>query len=167
MKAILTQLKEVRATIDSDHYVAVVDYELRDPKTEVVVETVLDAEYGVVPEDTFGMAPQVVLAVADWIAEGKPIVPYAPPTQAELRAAMPPLSARQLRLGLIANGITLASVQAAVDGISDPTEREIAQVEWEYATTFERTHSLISQIGTAMSLTPEQIDTMWEAAVSL
>lgn len=167
MKAILTQLKEVRATIDSDHYVAVVDYELRDPETDTVLETVLDAEYGVVPEDTFGMAPQVVLAVADWIADGNPIVPYTPPTQEELRASMPPLSARQLRLGLIANGITLASVQSAVDGITDPTAREIAQVEWEYATTFERTHSLISQIGSALNLTSEEIDTMWSASISL
>ncbi|MDV2968923.1 hypothetical protein RZ532_23390, partial [Nitratireductor aquimarinus] len=62
---------------------------------------------------------------------------------------------------------TLASVQAAVDGIADPTAREIAQVEWEYATTFERTHSLISQIGTALNLTPEEIDVMWSASTSL
>lgn len=94
-------------------------------------------------------------------------VPPPDPTLEEVRAAMPPLSARQLRLGLIANGITLASVQAAIDGIADPTAREIAQVEWEYATTFERTHSLILQIGTALNLTPEEIDVMWSASISL
>ncbi|MBN7778898.1 hypothetical protein JYP49_21820 [Nitratireductor aquimarinus] len=107
--------------------------------------------------------------VADWQAEGNTIPAYAPPalTDEEKRAAMPPLSARQLRLGLIDNGITLASVQAAVDGIADTTAREMAQVEWEYATTFERTHALISQIGAALSLTPEEIDTMWEAAGAL
>lgn len=123
--------------------------------------------YGVVPEDTFGLSPQVVLAVAEWIAEGKPVAPYVPPTSEQLRQAMPSLSARQLRLGLIANGVSLATVQTAIENISDPAEREIAQVEWEYATTFERTHTLISQIGTAMSLTPEQIDAMWSTAISM
>ncbi|MDV2968925.1 hypothetical protein RZ532_23400, partial [Nitratireductor aquimarinus] len=62
---------------------------------------------------------------------------------------------------------TLASVEAAVAAITNPTAREMAQVEWEYATTFERTHSLISQIGTALNLTPEEIDTMWSASISL
>lgn len=121
-------------------------------------------------DDPFGLGPLVRQAIEDWQNDGNEVAPYvAPPepTDEELRAAMAPLTARQLRLGLIANGLTLASVQAAVDGISDPTEREIAQVEWEYATTFERTHSLISQIGAALSLTHEQIDTMWEAAIAL
>lgn len=135
--------------------------------TETGSITIIDrgAELAV-PDDPLNRHRRMI---ADWEAEGNTIPPYAPPTMTdeEKRAAMPRLTARQLRLGLIENGITLASVQAAVDGIADPTAREIAQVEWEYATTFERTHSLISQIGTALNLTPEEIDTMWEAADAL
>lgn len=93
--------------------------------------------------------------------------PEPEPTPEELRARMQPLTARQLRLGLIANSITLASVQTIIDGISDPVERETALVEWEYATTFVRLHPLIVQVAAALSLTPEQVDTMWEAALSL
>ncbi|MCV0378993.1 hypothetical protein [Nitratireductor sp.] len=117
--------------------------------------------------DECGLVPVVRQAVEDWISAGNTPAPFTPITPEELRASMRALSARQLRLGLIANGITLASVQAAIDGIADPTAREIAQVEWDYATTFERTHSLILQIGTALNLTPEEIDVMWSASISL
>lgn len=80
---------------------------------------------------------------------------------------LPPLTARQLRLGLIAAGISLASVEAAIADIEDATDREIAQVEWEYASQFDRDHPLIEQVGSALGLTPEQIDVAWLAAVNL
>lgn len=80
---------------------------------------------------------------------------------------MPVLTARQLRLGLVLNGISLSSVEAAIDAIEDPTDREVARIEWEYATTFERSHPLVNQIGAALGLTPEQIDDMWTEAATL
>jgi len=80
---------------------------------------------------------------------------------------MPALTSRQLRLGLVLNGISLSSVEAAIDAIEDPTDREVARIEWEYASQFVRDHPLISQIGTAIGLTPAQIDTMWQEAQSL
>lgn len=78
-----------------------------------------------------------------------------------------PLTARQLRLGLVLNGISLSSVEAAIDAIEDETEREVARIEWEYATLYERSHPLIDRIGAARGLTPEQIDAMWAEAVAL
>ncbi|WP_276200172.1 hypothetical protein [Chelatococcus sp. XZ-Ab1] len=78
-----------------------------------------------------------------------------------------PLTARQLRLGLITNGIALSDVEAAIGGVEDETERAAAQVEWEYASEFVRHHPLIDQIGAALGLTPAQIDTMWQGAQSL
>jgi len=80
---------------------------------------------------------------------------------------LPPLTARQLRLGLVMNGITLAQVEAEIDAIEDEQDRVVAQIEWEYASQFERDHPLIDQIGAALGLTPEQIDAMWEAASEL
>lgn len=80
---------------------------------------------------------------------------------------LPPLTARQLRLGLIAAGISLSSVEAAIAGIEDATDREIARVEWEYALQFDRDHPLIDQVGVALGLTPEQIDAAWLAAINL
>jgi len=92
---------------------------------------------------------------------------HVPPTPEEIRAAMPALTARQLRLGLIDAGMSIAQVEAAIAAIEDVTEREKAQIEWEYATQFLRTHPLIDQIGAALELTPEQIGTMWQAASGL
>jgi hypothetical protein len=79
---------------------------------------------------------------------------------------MPVLTSRQLRLGLVLHGISLSSVEAAIDAIEDTTDREVARIEWEYATTFERSHPLVNQIGAALGLTPEQIDAMWTEAAT-
>lgn len=78
-----------------------------------------------------------------------------------------PLTRRQLRLGLLANGITTATVEAAIAAIHDPMDRAVAEIEWADASTYERNHHLVEMVGTAIGLTPEQIDTMWEAALQL
>lgn len=81
--------------------------------------------------------------------------------------ALLPLTARQLRLGLLSASILPAQVGAAIAAIPDDQQRAAAEIEWEYASQFERDHPLIEQVGTAFGLTPEQIDTMWEEALSL
>jgi hypothetical protein len=45
--------------------------------------------------------------------------------------------------------------------------KDRAQIEWEYATTFSRTHHLIGAIGPALGLADERIDEIWTAAASL
>lgn len=85
---------------------------------------------------------------------GPPEPPPPEPTIEELRASMPTLTARQLRLALLTRlddveGIILASGDRAL------------QIEWEYATTFERLHPAIVNIGAALGLTPEEIDALW------
>jgi len=104
--------------------------------------------------------------------EGRTDLEPLPETDPEVAAflnpppPMPVLTARQLRLGLVLNGISLSSVEAAIDAIEDETDREVARIEWEYATTFERSHPLVNQIGAALGLTPEQIDAMWAEAAT-
>lgn len=78
-----------------------------------------------------------------------------------------PLTARQLRLGLIDNGISPSDVQAALEALPAGAQREKALVEWEYAATFDRLHPLIATVGAALDLTDKQIDTMWTAAAAL
>lgn len=90
-----------------------------------------------------------------------------PPTPEEARALMRPLTARQLRLGLVGGGFSLSQVETAIAAIPDEQQRAVAEVEWEYATQFERMHPLIGQVGGAFGLTPEQIDAMWTAALEL
>lgn len=81
--------------------------------------------------------------------------------------APPELTRRQLRLGLLSNGITTADVDAVIAAIPDDIERETAQIEWSDASTYERHHPLVDKIGAVMGLSPEQIDAMWFEAASL
>ena len=68
------------------------------------------------------------------------------------------ISARQVRLWLIDNDISLSSVEAAIDTIVNEKLREKTRVEWEYAPYIERNHPLIESLGQYLGLSPEQID---------
>ena len=68
------------------------------------------------------------------------------------------ISARQVRLWLLQNGIGLNQVEDAINTINDPLLRESTRVEWEYAPYIERNHALIESLGQFLGLTPEQID---------
>ncbi len=47
------------------------------------------------------------------------------------------------------------------------SDQDKAQIEWEYATTFNRLHPLIGTVGTALGLSDTQIDALWVAAAAL
>lgn len=68
------------------------------------------------------------------------------------------ISARQIRLWLIENNISLSSVEIAINGIVDEKLREKTLVEWEYAPYIERNHPLIESIAQYLGFTNEQID---------
>jgi hypothetical protein len=80
---------------------------------------------------------------------------------------MPALTARQIRLGLLLNSITSAHVDAAIAAMPEGVDKEIAKIEWEYATTFNRAHPLVAAIGAGLGLSLEQIDQMWAASAAL
>ena len=122
------------------------------------IAAVIDGEQWVVPDDMGNRHRQMI---AEWEAQGNTIEPHVPPPE-----PLRPLTARQLRLALVTKGISLSSVKAAIDAIEDETDREVARIEWEHATTFERSHPLIEQVGAALGLTPGQIDDMWAEAAT-
>lgn len=68
------------------------------------------------------------------------------------------VSARQIRLWLINNGIQLTQVDDAINSIQDPIVRETVKVEWEYAPYVERNHPMLMPLAQALGLTEEQID---------
>jgi hypothetical protein len=83
------------------------------------------------------------------------------------RESMTPLFPRQLRLGLVRNGISLTQVDDAIAAMPDGPAKDEAKIEWEYATSFNRTHSLLELIGAGFGLSPEQIDEMWREALTI
>jgi hypothetical protein len=77
------------------------------------------------------------------------------------------ISARQIRLWLIDNNISLASVEAVINSIEDVQLRERTLVEWEYAPYIERSHPLLEALASNLGLTNEQIDQGFIAASQL
>ena len=115
------------------------------------------------PKDGFNPAFQ------QWLADNPdfPRDPFTPPTTEEARANMRPLTARQLRLGLVDGGIMPSQVADTIAALPAGPDKEKAKIEWEYATSFNRTHPLLLTVGAAFGLTDTQIDAMWEAALIL
>lgn len=68
------------------------------------------------------------------------------------------VSARQIRLWLINSGVNLAAVDAAIDAIEDPQQRERVRVDWEWAPYVEREHPMLLPLAAMLGLTEEQVD---------
>ena len=92
-----------------------------------------------------------------------------PQKAAEIGRARQPqsASARQIRLWLVGNGITLASVEAAIDGIPDQQQRDMVRVEWEYAPYIERSHPMLIPLAAALGLNEAQVDQAFVEASTL
>lgn len=75
-----------------------------------------------------------------------------------------PLSARQLRLGLIANGFSLASIVTILDAIADPVIRDQAQVWWEFTPEIVWGHDWTQILIAMMNIPLEAAATMWMEA---
>ena len=89
------------------------------------------------------------------------VVEEVPLTPEELRAQMPPISKRQLRLTLSRNGISLSELDAAILAMGDE-----AVIEWQDASEYRRLHPLLNQVAAHLSLTQEQVDAMWQQALT-
>lgn len=143
--------------------------EFRNPKYSSVDKSIIDVEInhmelGWIPFTATENDPeQFGRDLFASIIQSGDIDPYVEPPAPPL----PPLTARQLRLGLVAASILPSQVDAAIAAIEDDTARAVAEIEWEYATQFERDHPLIEQVGMALDLSSEQIDTMWQAALNI
>lgn len=77
----------------------------------------------------------------------------------------PPITKRQLRLTLVRNGIALDDVMSAIAAMPEGLPKAEAQIEWEDASYFTRTHPTLLLIAAALQLSEAQVDAMWlEAA---
>ena len=72
---------------------------------------------------------------------------------------------RQARLALLQQGL-LANVETAIASMSEPDRSQVS-IEWEYASTVERTSPWISAMASALGLTEEQMDNLFVIAETL
>ena len=78
-----------------------------------------------------------------------------------------PLTRRQFRLALVANGYNLSDIEALINEIEDVAQRQVTLIEWQDATTFERNSSSLLVMAGLMQLNTEQVDALWSQALSL
>lgn len=76
------------------------------------------------------------------------------------------VTARQAHQALILAGL-YANVQPAISSITDPVERQLAQVEWDRSNDFERTRPLLIQLGYAIGLDDAGLDQLFVTAAGL
>jgi hypothetical protein len=80
----------------------------------------------------------------------------SPPTSVEMR---------QARLALLQAG-HYATVNSAIAGLQG-TEGDAARIEWEFAQTVRRNHSLIGAMQAVLDLTDAQVDALFVTAAGL
>jgi len=82
-----------------------------------------------------------------------------PPTPADF-----PLSDRQIRIGLIMEGISPGTIDTAINAMPNVTERAIAKVWWDRTATIHWDHPMRATLTALVGLTEEQAAAMWLAA---
>ncbi|WP_068413484.1 hypothetical protein [Labrenzia sp. OB1] len=169
MNASIVQIIGVLPHHETDHTLAdlsqligTVEYEVEWPNGEREILFT-----GLRPGENNAWNLKVIEAAQSWLNAGGAIPEWSAPAAEDLRARMPPLTARQFRLALVQSGRTLDQVDSAIAQIADDIERANAQIEWEYATQFERLHPLIVSLSGTLGFSPEDVDTLWQEALSL
>ena len=89
------------------------------------------------------------------------LVPAAPPSVVPAK-----VTRRQARQALLLAGL-LDKVQPAIDGIVDPVQRGMAQIEWDDSQEFERTRPILIQVGMAIGLDSVGLDQLFIKAAGL
>jgi hypothetical protein len=77
------------------------------------------------------------------------------------------VSARQIRLWILRQGISLAAVDAAIDAIPDQLQRDSVRVEWDYAPYVERSHPMLIPLAEALGLTEAQVNQAFVEAAGI
>lgn len=74
------------------------------------------------------------------------------------------ISARQIRLWLVSNNISLSSVDDAIDSIPDEQQKEMIKIEWEYAPYIERNHPMLAPLAQILGLSENDINRAFSEA---
>jgi hypothetical protein len=77
------------------------------------------------------------------------------------------ITARQVRLYLVRHGISMASVEEAINTIADPVTRESVRVEWEYAPWIDRSHTWLTPLAESLGMSAAQVDAAFREAATL
>jgi hypothetical protein len=79
----------------------------------------------------------------------------------------PVVTMAQARKAMILSGVTISSVNTAIEAIAGTRSRELAQTDWEYSATVRRDSGLIASLGAGLNLASDDIDAMFILAETL
>lgn len=121
-------------------------YELKNIDDDVYNEWIINENpkagvYVLAPEKP---SPNAIWNNGSWVVPEQ----YTPET----------VSARQIRLWLLQNGVSLQMVNSAISAIEDPILRDSVAIEWEYAPYVERNHPILLPLAQALGLTEQDIN---------
>ena len=80
-------------------------------------------------------------------------------------ASLKPLTRRQFKLVLLDNNL-LSEVESKIDSIADEQTKQRIQIEYTEATEFRRTSDSVKYMCGLLQLSEEQVNTMWEQALT-
>lgn len=147
---------------------------LVDGQPGVLPDFLVELEIEKRPDPTYDYATQTLeyrafvdLPNFKWIEET--YVRDLSQQEIDQRLPQPPdtCTPRQLRIALIQTGISPSIIDAQIDGISDPVQKEISRAEWEYALEIKKEHPLVAMIATSLNLTEQQVTDIFILAVTL
>lgn len=87
----------------------------------------------------------------------------------EISSINPPIadiSPRQIRMALLSLGLAENAIDGAISNLSSP-QKEQAMIAWKYSTTFQREAEAVAIIGSLLSLSSEQLDSIWKIGSNL
>lgn len=111
---------------------------------------------------------QLLGVIREWQATGElaaysaPPPPSPPPAETGTPSDYP-LTARQLRLGLVRNGVTLDKVQATIDALPSP-QRDEAEIYWKFSTEIHWDHPMTQSLMALAGIPDEAAAAMWMLA---
>lgn len=85
---------------------------------------------------------------------------------AAYQASLKPLTRRQFKLALLENEL-LDQIESSISAIEDSNMRTRIQIEYTEATEFHRTSDSVAYMCQLLKLTDEQVNQMWEHALTL
>lgn len=76
------------------------------------------------------------------------------------------VSPRQMRIALVLSGIQISTIESMIDALPEP-DKTVTRITWEYSVEFQRNNPLLNAMAPALGLTSQQIDELFQLALTL
>ena len=76
------------------------------------------------------------------------------------------VSARQIRTAMVLSGMSIATTEAAIDSLPEPT-KTVARIAWDHSNLYYRDNKLVVALAPTVGLSVSQLDDLWALAKTL